>query len=150
HVAEERSRQADDVEVIALDLFYEACSAALDGVAAGAVSPFAELDVGGDLAVVPGAERDVRDRVADLLPGRTSEAQAGDDVVRPSREAAEHRASVVGVAGLAVDLAVEHDLGVDREHELARDGSRLADGVGAYDLDRVGAGRRLLLAVVGR
>ncbi len=66
--------------------------------------------------------------------------------MRAAGELAEHGAGVVAVGGLAVEPAVEVDGGVDAERDRAVGvhRSRLALGVIAHELDRVGVGRIVL------
>ena len=66
--------------------------------------------------------------------------------MRPAGELAEHAPRVVAVGRLAVDAAVEDDGGVDAEGDEAVrvDRARLALGVPAHELDRIGVGRVVL------
>ena len=67
---EQRRRQADDVQVVALDPLDERRAATLDRIAAGASLPLPERDVGREVARRELAERDGRRLVLDELPSR--------------------------------------------------------------------------------
>jgi hypothetical protein len=60
--------------------------------------------------------------------------------VRAAVQAADELTGVRGVARLAEDVAVERDVGVGAENEIAGDGQRLAAGVLQGDLARIALG----------
>src|SRR5689334_11144460 len=98
-------READDVEVVAVDALDQRAAAALDRVAAGALFPLAALEIPLDHAVVERPERDLRDRgVRAHRPVLVEERDAADDVVRAAREVAQRLARGVLVGRLAPDL----------------------------------------------
>jgi len=124
---EQRRRQADDVEVVALDPLDESRAPALDRVAACAALPLGARHVPGDVARRQLAEGDERHLAVHLLPRRREQRQAGDDLVRAAREALEHLLRGFGALRLAVDAAGADDLGVAAEHRAAvRPGQRRA------------------------
>src|SRR5450759_5236322 len=84
-----RHRQADDVEVVAVDTLDERRPDSLDSVGAGALAPLAAGDVARD---VPGAERpkgDARDGVRGLGALRRAQVEAAVDLVTAAGEQAE-------------------------------------------------------------
>src|SRR5437773_12420 len=64
---QQRRREADDVQVVALDSLDERGAATLDRVRARAVSPLAGAEIGADVARAERAERHPRDGVLDDL-----------------------------------------------------------------------------------
>src|SRR5207247_10537459 len=140
---EDRRREADDVEVVALDPLHEGGATALDGLAAGAALPLAARDVRGQVARRQRPERDPRLVVCDRLPAPRDEREARDDLVRTAGKRLEHRPRFLRSRRLSVDPSVEHDLGVDAEDRtlagLARYRSRLPERVLATEVDRLGA-----------
>src|SRR5579862_2373656 len=107
---EQRHRQADDVEVVALDPLDERRATALDCIAAGSALPLPARDVPRDVARCQLAERDERGLAVHLLPRRRHEREAGDGLVRSAGEGLEHLLGVVGAAWLAVDASGADDL----------------------------------------
>src|SRR5207244_2718372 len=83
---EQCGREADDVEVVALDAFDERRAETLDRVAAGAALPLARGDVRGDVPRVERAKGDACRLGVELLPARSDEAEPGDDLVRGAAE----------------------------------------------------------------
>src|SRR5581483_7959252 len=142
-------RQADHVEVVAVDPLDERGADALDRIGAGAALPLAGRDVGRDVARVERPEHDARDLVLDLLPGRGPQTQPGDDLVRLAAERVEHRRRILRPRRLAVDAAGADDGRVDAEHGPlpgpAGDRRRLPARVLANEYGRIGVGRVVLL-----
>src|SRR5688572_7075069 len=138
---EQRRRQADDVQVVALDLLDEGGAAALDRIPAGASLPLAVRQVVGELTRRELPEGDARGVVLDDLPARREQAEARDDDMRLACELLEHLLRLLGARGLAVDPAAERDRGVDAQHRtvacLRSDRARLPERVLADELDRV-------------
>src|SRR5262245_42491554 len=145
--ADEKSGgEPHDVQIVALDPLDEGGAGSLDRIAAGAPLPFAQREVGSDLAVGERAEDDRCRLVLDDLPLLGAETQARDDLVRLPRKGAEHRPRGRRVSGLAEDAAFEDDRRIDAEDEsLRRHGARLAAGVLVDEHGRVRAGRIALL-----
>src|SRR5947209_12297305 len=81
-----RRRKPDDVEVIALDALDERRAASLNRVPAGASFPFARREIRREVARSQSAERDEGRLRAQLLPRVRAQAEAGDHLVRASRE----------------------------------------------------------------
>src|SRR5262252_4743976 len=127
---EERPRQSDDVQEVALDPLDETRPETLDRVTARAPLPLPRCDVVTELARRELAERHERRLGVELLPGRGPQAEPGDDRVRPTRERLDHRLGLRLVRRLPEELAVEEHLGVDAEHGslVGRDGMGLAGG----------------------
>ena len=151
---EQRGRQADDVQVVALDPLDERGAAALDRVAAGASLPLAERQVRGEVARRQGPEGDAASSSCSTSsqPGVIRQRPETTTCVRPA-SASSISLGVGEVGRLAVRAPVEDDGGVDAEHGpvagVLRHGARLAAGVVADEVDGVGAGR-VVLDVVGR
>src|SRR6476619_3437084 len=145
---EHGSREADDVQVVALHPLDECGAATLDRVAACAPFPLAARGVPGEIARRQRAECDERRGELDVLPAGRHERQAGDDGMRTTRKLLEHAFRVRNAVGLRVDAAFEDDCGVDAEHRpvtrVVRDRARLRERVVAYELGRVGL-RRIVL-----
>ena len=141
---EQGGREADDVQVVALDPFDEQGAEALDGVGAGASLPLSHLGVAVDLVGTERPEGHSGHDAMQLLPPRPPQAEPGHDLVRSSRQSLEHLARRVRGRRLAEPLPVEEHVRVDAEHELpaALYRARLPGRV----LDRVVAD----LLVVGR
>ena len=85
---EERAREPDDVEVVAVDPLDEAAAEALDRVRAGAALPLPARDVGGDRLCCQKPEGHIGQLVRDdhVLVG-AEQAEPGDDGVRAARRA---------------------------------------------------------------
>src|SRR5262245_36094958 len=73
-VAEPRPREADDVQIVAVDTLHQTRAETLDRVAPRAVAPLSALHVCRDLRACQLPERHPRHRVADLLPERPHQA----------------------------------------------------------------------------
>lgn len=126
--------EADDVEVTALDAGNPAGRAALDGVGAGFVHRLFGGNVSGDAGVREGEEVDGGGLVGGAGGVRSDESDAGEDFVDAAGEEAQHAGSVIGVYGLAEDVAVEGDGGVG-----AQDGQAgVAEGRGIPDSQKRG------------
>ena len=129
-VAQRQSRDVRETALVPLD---QTAAGALDRIAAGLVGGLARRDVALDLAEReiakddprPYGEREPHSRRAD-------HDDLAAHVMRPAGEVSEHRDRVSVVAGLADPRAVELDLGVRREGDLA--GSR--DGIGLRSCGR--------------
>src|SRR5262249_30554452 len=113
---EEGPRESDDVQEVAFDPFDEARAETLDRVPARAALPLARCHVVPQLARREVAERHERRLGVKLLPGRSPQAEPGDDRVRPPRERLDHRLRLRLARRLPEELAVEEHLGVDAEH----------------------------------
>src|SRR5437868_3849863 len=87
---ERRRGETDDVEVVALDALDERGAAPLNRVPAGAAFPLARRELPREVARAQGTEGDERRLRADLLPRRSAQAEAGDDLVRAAGEQLEH------------------------------------------------------------
>src|SRR4051794_28357574 len=134
-------RQADDVEVVALDALDEHGAGALDGVAAGAALPFAGAHVPVQQRGVRRAETDLGDLdrgVAQLAV--TDDGDRADDLVGASRQAREVCARLAGVGRLAEDVAVDGHERVRPQRQRARHRQRLAARVLLGDGDRTAVG----------
>ena len=126
---EQRRRQADDVQVVAVDPLDEAGAEALDRVARprGPPTRRPRRSVASSPRV---SGRNVTSVVTVCSSSHASRPQAEprDDLVRPAGERREHRSRLGGVRRLAEHRAVEQHLGVDAEHgpPAAVDRARLA------------------------
>src|SRR5512132_2247873 len=124
---EKRRRQPDDVQVVAVDPLDERRAEALDRIATRTLPPLFADDVKAELARRQCPKRDARHGVTQLLPRRRQQAEPGDDLVRLAGKLLQHRFGLRFVTRLAVDAAVEHDLGVHPEHRpIAGDSSHRA------------------------
>src|SRR6476660_10160937 len=83
---QEGCREADHVQVVALDALDQSGAEPLDRVRAGTVLPLAARHVCADVARVQRTERDRRDLVVELFPRGCEQAKARDDLVRRARE----------------------------------------------------------------
>src|SRR5215467_11507017 len=83
---EERAREPDDVQVVALDAFDEAAADTLDCISPGASLPLPAPEIALDRFSREQAEGDLRPLVRQDLVVAREEAQARDDGVRPAGE----------------------------------------------------------------
>src|SRR5262249_14905279 len=77
---EQRLRQTDHVQVVPVDLLDQRRPEALDRVGAGAALPLPAGHVVGEVARVERSEGDARHLLVHLLPGRSDQREAGDDL----------------------------------------------------------------------
>src|SRR5438045_2278458 len=89
--------------IVAVDALDERGAAALDRVAACAITPFLGRDVEAELAGSQDAKGDVRNRVMQVLPRGRQEAKAGDDLMRLSGKLLQHRLGLRSIGRLAID-----------------------------------------------
>src|SRR6266511_6284428 len=127
-------READDVEVVALDAGDEGGAPALDRVAPSTAAPLLGLEVPAREGVVDRAEGDGG---GDGGLADPFQVDAGDDLVGAAGESLEHVRGLCFAQWLAVEAPVEGDHGVDAEDQLALDRLRLAAGVLEGDLGGV-------------
>ena len=129
-------RQADDVEVAALDARNVAAGDALNGVSAGFVEGLAGSDVGVNLVIREQGEGDAGDFVDDAFcrAGASNDGEAGVDFVDGTAEKAKHAAGAGFGLGLAEKLIARdhHGIGSDKKRiggtgEFVRGGAGLAE-----------------------
>src|SRR4029079_16990943 len=101
----ERRWEADDVQVVALDPLDQGTTQALDRIAARSSLPLAAPDVVGQVTCGQRSKRHLRRLAVPLLPGGSPQAEARHDLVRPSRQALEHRPGRGRIRRLAERLA---------------------------------------------
>src|SRR4051794_40485233 len=134
---EERPGEADDIEIVAFDAVDERTAAALNRVSACAALPLAGCDVRSELARRQLAEGDPRGDGGDDFPGRSHEAEAGDDGVCPPRELVQHPLGVARTRRLPVDAPTDRDGRVDAEYRpalrLVCHRARLSERVRAHE-----------------
>lgn len=118
-------READDIEVAALDAGDVAAGEALNSVSAGFVERFTGGEVAGDFVGGELGEADESgfDEVAALGVGKADEGDAGEDRVSAAGEEFEHAAGVVGGAGLAENASFEDDNGIGADDDGGTNGA---------------------------
>src|SRR3954453_23357940 len=134
-------RQADDVEIVALDTRDQDRPGALDGVAAGAPAPLrgAHVPVQQRGARVAEVDRgDLGRGVGELAV--TDNGDRPDDLMAATGQARDVGARLGLVGGLAEDVAADGHQRVGAERERLRHGQRLAARVLLGDGDRVAVG----------
>ena len=101
HRGDERDREADYVEVAAVDAGNPTGSAALDGIGTGLIKRLAGADVSGDLGLADGMHCNPGELGCALSTRGGVKTDAGDDLVSGAGEQAEHAGGVFSVSGLA-------------------------------------------------
>src|SRR5262249_34969111 len=117
-IDKDRGREADHVQVVALDPLDERGPEALDRIAAGTIAPLLAHDVEAELPRGQRPERHAGDCVPHLFPRGSQQAKTRDDLVRAARQLLQHGLGLGRTPRLAVDASFEHDLCIDAENRL--------------------------------
>jgi len=142
--------KADDVFQGSLDPLNESTPVVLGCVSPGLVERIDVGAVGLDHGLIQTSERDARlfNKEADFLGATPDKTDAGQDLVDPPRESAQHLGGMALVAGLAEDLPIEHDDGVGSEDEIPPMIRRYMEclplGIGDHQIPRGKAPRQFI------